>query len=155
MTTRLALLALVLVAAACGPRLLPGTSIKETSDTRGVYDALLAYRTAMEKRDASAVLALVAADYFDNAGTIDPADDVNRAVLEQRLPADLDKLESLKLDLTVRKIEVQSDHAEVEVFYEGFYRVKTPSGLVARRDADVHRMKLSKVDGQWKFTSGL
>jgi len=42
-----------------------------------------------------------------------------------------------------------------EVFYEGWYRVKTPGGAVPRRDTDLQRMKLRKLNDAWKFVSGL
>jgi hypothetical protein len=154
--TRPTALALAVLALACSPRRIPGTQIRDTPDTRAIYDAIAAYRDAMQKRDPAAVLALVAPDYFDNGGTADPADDVDRAMLEQRLPADLSKLDTLRLDLTLRRIEVKGDRAEAEVFFDAWYRVKTPSGgVVPRRDSDVHRMHLRRIEGAWKFTSGL
>jgi len=155
MTSRPAIL-LALAFAACAPRLLPGTEIEETRDTRAIYDTLVAYRDAMNRRDAGAVLALAAPDYFDDAGTPQPQDDVDRAILEKRLPEDLGKLETLRLELTVRRIEVQGDKAVAEVFYDGWYLVKTPVGKdVPRRDSDLHRMALRKVQGRWLFTNGL
>jgi hypothetical protein len=155
MIRRLAPLAAFAVALACAPRLIPGTDIEDTAKNRGVYDAIEAYRVAMEKRDAGAVLALVAPDYFDDAGTPDPSDDMDRARLEQALPADLAKLDSLKLSLTVRKIEVKDDTALADVLYDSYYRVVTPAGPVPKRESDVHRMRFRKVDGAWKITSGL
>ncbi len=156
-TPRLALpLVLALaVLAACAPRRIPGTDIRDTGDNRAVYDVIHAYQQALERRDAAGVLALVAPDYFDNAGTPDPADDMDRARLEKTLPADLAKLEGVRLELTIRDISAQGDAATAEVFYEGYYRVHTPSGAVPRRDADVHQLHLKKVNGEWKIASGL
>lgn len=153
MTKRL--LVLALAAAGCAPSLIPGTQVNDTTDNRAVYQVVQTYREAMDCRDAAAVLALVAPDYFDTAGTPAPEDDVNRAILEQRVPQDLAKVDAVKLEISVRKIEVKGDRAEAEVFYDGWYRVKTPSGAVPRRDSDVHRMKLRKVEGRWLFTGGL
>ncbi len=153
MTKRLLLLALA--ASACAPSLLPGTQVKDTRENRAVFQVVQTYREAMERRDAAAVLALAAPDYFDISGTPDPGDDVDRATLEQRLPQDLARVDAVKLDLSVRRLEVKGDLADVEVFYDGWYRVKTPSGAVPRRDSDVHRMRLRKADGRWLFTSGL
>jgi hypothetical protein len=153
MTKRL--LVLALAAAGCAPSLIPGTQVNDTTDNRAVYQVVQTYREAMDRRDAAAVLALVAPDYFDTAGTPAPEDDVNRAILEQRVPQDLAKVDAIKLEISVRKIEVKGDRAEAEVFYDGWYRVKTPSGAVPRRDSDVHRMKLRKVEGRWLFTGGL
>ena len=68
-----------LAAVGCSPRRIPGTDIESTADTRAVYDVVQAYRQAMEKRDAAAVLALVAPNYYDTAGTPEPADDLDRA----------------------------------------------------------------------------
>ncbi len=154
--TRIALIAFATVTAlACSPHRIPGTEARDTPENRQVYDVVQAYRQAMEKRDAAAVLALVAPEYFDNAGTPEPNDDLDRARLQQNLPQDLAKADAVRLDLTIRKIEVQGDRAEAEVFYDEYYRVQTPEGAVPRRDSDIHRMKLVKVDGAWKFASGL
>lgn len=156
MTSRLGiLLAAAVAAAGCAPRLLPGTNIRESPDTQAIYERLEQYRQAMERRDPDAVLAMVAPDYFDTAGTPEAGDDVDLEELERRLPADLQGIEGLRIDLTVRDIQVTGDRATAEVFYEAFYRVRTPSGLVPRRDADVHQMRLRKIDGEWKFTGGL
>lgn len=155
MKSRLAFAFACAAALACGPRLLPGTDIREDKDTRAVYDLLGRYKQAMEARDAPAVLALTAPDYFDSGGTPEPYDDIDAAALARKLPEDLAKVDSLRLDLTLRKIEVKGDRAVAEVFYETWYRVTTPSGAVPRRDSDVHQMRFHKVNGTWLFAGGL
>lgn len=156
MNVRTALLALAAVAvAACSPRHIPGTEIPSTTDTRAVYDVVMKYRAALEKRDVPAILALVAPSYYDTAGTPDPADDLDRARLEASLTQDLGKTDSLKVDFTVRRIDVKGDDAQAEIFYDQYYRVKTATTAVPRRDSDVQRLTLKRIDGQWKFTSGL
>ncbi len=156
MTVRTALLvAFAALAAACAPRLIPGTEIKSTPDTRAVYDVVMKYREALEKRDVPAILALVSPAYYDTAGTPDPSDDLDRARLEQSLTAELAKTDSMKVNFTLRKIEVNGDDAVAEIFYDTFYRVKTPTTTVPRRDSDVQRLNLKRIDGQWKFVSGL
>lgn len=147
--------AAALGATACSPRLLPGTQIEDRGENRAIYLVLGQYKAAMEKKDAAGVLALVAPDYYDNAGTPNPDDDKDAAGLAQTLPVDLAKLETVKVELTLRRITVKDGEAEVEVFYDAWYRVKTPTSVVPRRDSDVHRMKLKKLDGSWRFTSGL
>lgn len=143
------------LAMACAPRFLPGTEIRDTAETRAIATLLETYRQDMEKRDAQAVLALTTPDYFDNSGTLDPSDDIDRAGLEKRLE-ELKDLTDLRLLITLRGIQMtKKDEAQVEVSFEQFYRVQTPNGLVARRDSDIHRMNLKKVDGKWLFTSGL
>jgi hypothetical protein len=155
MNVRTALLAVVALAAGCKPSLLPGTEIPSTSDTRAVYDVLQAYRTALEKRDPKAVLALVAPTYYDTAGTPEPGDDLDRAGLEASLAKDLPRTEGEKVDFTIRRIEVSGDEAVAEIFYDSYYRVKTPNTMVPRRDSDVSRLRLRRLDGAWKFVSGL
>ena len=75
-------LAAALALAACVPPRIPGTEIEDTSENRAVYEVIREYGAAMQRKDAAAVLALVSADYFDDAGTPDPSDD-----LEQRVGA--------------------------------------------------------------------
>jgi len=156
MNLRSVLVALALAPlAACAPRLLPGTSIQDTSETRPVYEVIRAYGDAMQKKDTAAVLALVAPDYFDSAGTPGPEDDMDRAALERSMATDLAKVDSFKLDLGVKKIEVRGAEAFAEIFYDGYFRVVTAGGAVPKRESDLHRMQFRKVGKDWKIASGL
>jgi ketosteroid isomerase-like protein len=155
MTRPLALLLLTLAGAACSPKRLPGTDIRETQDTPAIYGVVQEYVRAMNARDATAVLAQVAPDYFDDAGTPEPADDLDRQRLEKAIAEDLARIETTKLSVTLRKIETQDDAAFAEVFYDSYYRVQTPAGPVARRDSDVHRIRLKRVEGAWRISGGL
>ncbi len=155
MNLRSAAALLALLVGACTPRLLPGTQIEETRQTRPIYDVVKAYAEAMQKKDAAAVLALVAPDYFDDAGTPDPSDDLDRGRLEKALTEDFARVEGSKLAVTIRRIDVTGDTATAELYYDSYYRVQTPAGAVPRRDSDVYRLKLKKVDGAWKIAAGL
>jgi ketosteroid isomerase-like protein len=156
MSTRpAALLALAFsLLAACGIRRIPGTEIEDTAQNRAVAEAVEAYRAALEKRDAAGLLALAAPAYLDDAGTPEPGDDLDRQALEANLPKDLAGLDGLKVEITLRRIDVQGDDAIAEVFFEQFYRVTTPDGPVARRDSDMHRFRLKHTAGKWLFVAG-
>lgn len=155
MTNRLALPLALLLATACAPKLIPGTAIRDTNENRAVYDVIDEYVRAMNKRDPAAVLALVAPDYFDDAGTPEPEDDIDHERLEKTLPQDMKRLETERLAVTMRDIEVQDGAAFAEIFFDNYYRVETPAGAIPRRDTDVHRIRLKKVAGRWKIVAGL
>ena len=140
---------------ACGPRRIPGTEIRDTPDTRAVVEAIDAYRKGAERRDAPAVLALVSPHYFDTAGTPDPADDVDFELLKKRLTADYRQITALRLQLGVRRIDVEGDKAAAYVFYDEHYRIQTKNGEIAKQANDSHRMQLVKEGGHWVFMSGL
>jgi ketosteroid isomerase-like protein len=156
MTNRLALTAvLALAVSACSAKRIPGTEIPDTKQNREVYGVIDEYVRAMNKRDANAVLALVSPDYFDDAGTPDPSDDLDREHLEKAIVQDLSKVETERLAVTLRKIEVMDETAYAEIFFDNYYRVQTPAGAIPRRDSDVHRIRLKKIGGQWKIYAGL
>ncbi len=156
MKKTLALL-LAAAAAACAPKLLPGTDVAETRETRAIYDVIQQWVKAMNDRNAPGVLALVAPDYYDDAGTPDPADDMDRAKLERTLAEDFARVEGSKLGVTIRHIDVDdaAGTAVAELYYDSYYRVQTPSGTIPRRDSDVYRLRLKKVAGAWKISGGL
>jgi hypothetical protein len=149
------LLPLLLLAAACAPSRIPNTEVADTRENRAVYEVIRAYGEALRKKDAAAILGLVAPDYYDGAGTPDPSDDITRAVLEKSLATDLAKVESVMLDMGVKKIEVNGEDARAEVFYDAAYRVLTPAGPVGKRPSDISLMRFKKQGGSWKIISGL
>ena len=120
MTNRLALLLVLVAAAACTQHVLPGTNIQDTPEKRAIYSAIDAYVKAVNARDAGAVLAHVAPDYFDDAGTPEPNDDLDRAGLEKALAETFSPLDAEKLAVAIRRIEVSEDGtAFAEVFFDG------------------------------------
>src|SRR5690349_21410029 len=113
--------ALLLLAAACATRRIPGTEINDNADTRAIVALIDQYRIAAERRDAGGVLALVSKKYFDDAGTADPSDDVDYGQLRQRITADYAKLTALRLDIALKGIDVENDQAAAFVFYDEHY----------------------------------
>ncbi len=141
--------------AACGPKRISGTEIEDTGDTRAVLAVIDAYRKAAEQRNADAVLALVSPQYFDDAGTADPADDMDYGQLKKQLPADYQKLAAVKIDMQVRDVVVEGNTAVAELMYDSHFRVATPRGEVAKQATDVQRMIFKKEGNTWKIVSGL
>jgi len=151
----LACLLVILALAACAPKRIPGTDIRDTADTRAVVATIDEYRQAAERRDAKTVLALVSPKYYDNAGTSDPGDDIDQEQLRKRLVEDYARLNAVRLDIAVKKIDVDGDRATAYVFYDERYRIQTKSGEVAKQASDTHRMQLVRENGAWHFLSGL
>lgn len=140
---------------ACAGRRIPGTDIEDTPDTRAVVGVIAAYREAVERRDAKGVLALASEKYFDDAGTPDPADDVDYQQLKARITGDFQKITSMRLEIGVRRVEVDKDTATAYVFYDEYYRIMTKAGEVAKHASDTHRMQFVREKGAWRFTKGL
>lgn len=147
--------ALLLAAAAACARKIPGTEIDDTRDNRAIVAVIDAYRRAFEARDAAAAMALVSASFFDDAGTADPSDDLDRDQLAKALPETLARLPAVKLELAVSRIEVDKDTAAAYLYHDSRYRVSTPRGEIPKRDSDLSRMTFRREGGVWRITSGL
>jgi ketosteroid isomerase-like protein len=154
-------LALLLAAAllACSPPRIPGTEIPDEPDTRAILKVIESYAAALQRKDAGAILALVSPAYYDDAGTRDPSDDLDRVGLEQSLPKVLGQIGNVKLEVVVRNLVVEKDRATAEVFSDTWYSVTTSAGPTPHRDSDVHRMTFFRAGDKpgvgWMITSGI
>lgn len=155
MTGKRLALVLALFAAACTPKRIPGTDIDDTDDTRAILDVMNRYRAAMEAKDAAGVVALVADSFKDDGGNANPEDDLDYARLREKLPEELGRFQDVRLDMTVKKIEVHKDGSARAVYsYNSSFKMP---GLTARAlsDSDIKEMWLKRVGKEWKITSGL
>jgi len=156
---RLTLIACVtstMAAGACSPSLIPGTEIEDTPTNRVLMGQISQYRSAVERRDADAILAMVSPTYFDLRGhPSDPYWHWNYDRLKVELPVEFAKVKDVRLELQVRHITVDHDKAEVNYFFnEGFIKTM-PSGDVADRKSDMNRMTFQYIGDRWLITSGL
>jgi hypothetical protein len=148
-------LTVALALTACGARRIPGTEIPDNSDTRAIVGVIEEYRKAVEARNAEAVLALVSPSYFDDAGTPDPADDIDREQLSRALPEHFRQLTAVRLGIGVNAVDVKGDAATANVFYDGHYRVATSGGEAAKSASDVSQMGFVRENGRWLIARGL
>jgi len=148
-------LLLAISTVACGAHRIPGTDIPDNADTRAIVAVIDSYRRAAEHRDAEGVLALVSQKYFDDAGTPDPADDIDYEQLKKRISNDFKKLAALRLDIAVKSVNVEGDDATAIVYYDANYRITTREGEVGKKASDTHRMRFHREAGVWRFVSGL
>ncbi len=154
MNVRLLLASAVLLLAACTPRNIPGTQIPDTEDARAILKVMEHYRTALEARDAKTLQQLVSKSFRDNAGTEDPEDDLTYDNLPQALPALFSRLESPRVDLDVRRVDVRRNGVATVIYYwNASWRVP---GLLDRpqRESELEQMVLQKEDGQWRIVTG-
>lgn len=149
-----ALFAIAALSTACAPRRIPGTDIEDTSETRQILNVMEKYRAAVEAKDAEGVLNLVSENFKDDAGTTTPEDDITYAELKTLLPERVGQLDDVKLDINVRKIQVEGDLAQVIYYYNSSYRIPSLTPR-PQSDSDLQQMLLKKVGDQWRITSGI
>ncbi|MFL5322258.1 MAG: DUF4440 domain-containing protein [Myxococcaceae bacterium] len=140
----------------CAHRQIPGTDIDDNDDTRSIIGVMMQYKSAMEARDANAVIALASESFHDEGGTGTPADDLDYKGLRDVLPKRLAKVDELKLEMTVKKIVVneQDDTALATYYFNTTFRIPTLTNKI-QNESGIKQMELKKVGGQWKLLSGI
>ncbi len=152
----LLLCCVLLTASSSCVRKIPGTEIDDTSETRAVLDVVERYRGAVEQRNAADVVALVDDKFHDDAGTGTAEDDLDYKSLTASLPAKFQKLDDVKLDLSVRRIEFENDDQNVRVTYTYNLSFRIPQlSAKPQNESDIKQMMLHRVDKSWKILSGI
>ena len=140
--------------AACAKNL-PNTEIRDTPDNRAIIAVVDAYRKAFDTRNVDGVMALVSPAYYDDSGTIDPADDVDYAALPAVLRDTFARISQVRIEFGITDIIVNGDKGQADLFYDAKYRVMTPRNEIAKRDTDIQRILLQRDGLAWKIISGL
>ncbi|HUB08330.1 MAG TPA: hypothetical protein VMB50_15085 [Myxococcales bacterium] len=152
----LALAVAAVVGAACAPSLIPGTEIQDTKVNRSLLGEIELYRQAVERRDATAILALVSPSYYDERGhPDDPSYHWDYARLAKELPQKLSKVKDVRLEINVRHINVKDGKAKAAYFYTENYIATLPSGELPEHEADIDRMEFQRQGDRWLITKGL
>lgn len=138
----------VLLGTACAPRQIPGTTLRDTQDNREILDLMRRYKDAFTAQDPARILALASSRYLD------PRDNIDYVTLQTKLDQYFARVSEVSLDILVRRIDVEGDHAQVDYFYSLSYLLAAPDAEW-RTDSDDNRMVLTREAGQWKVLSGL
>jgi hypothetical protein len=147
MFRRLLVVPALLVIAACAPSLIPGTQISDTEDHRAILDVLRRYKNAFEAKDAPAIAKLASRKYLD------ARESISGETLEKVMGETFEKVRDARLDINVRRIDVQGDRAVVDFFYASASLVDTPTAQW-KRESDDYRMHLEREGKEWKVVLG-
>ncbi len=150
--------ALTALSLSCAARKIPGTDIDDTSDTRAVIDVINKYRVAVEERNPQAIVAMADETFRDDGGSSSPDDDLDYRRLKDALGQRFSRMEDVKLDMSVRKVEFDEGSANARVTYTYTVSFKLP-GLTTRTqsETDIKQMLLKRGDRQasWLIVSGI
>ncbi len=142
---------------ACSAKKIPGTDIDDTGETRDILDVMTKYRTAVEARNSQAIIELVDETFRDDGGSAAPDDDLDYRSLTTQLPARLLRLDDIRLDITVRKVEFDENQANAKVTYTYSMSFRLPQySQKTQSETDIKQMYFKHVDKHsWKIVSGI
>jgi hypothetical protein len=152
-------LALGLPLAACaGTRLIPNTSVPDTSENREVINVCERYRRALESRDTVTLLALASPRYYEDSGTPKPDDDYGYDGLRHVIADRLSRLRSVRYEMEYRNVEIRGDRAEVEVYIDASFQIATAvEGIDQYKHfTEYNKLELERAGGtRWLITRGM
>jgi ketosteroid isomerase-like protein len=154
MTFRALLVIPLLLATACASRRIPGTEIADTDDSRAILAIMERYRSALEAKDAKAIQSLVAEDFHEDAGTEAADDDLTYANLPEHMAALFQKLDKPKVEISVRRVDVQEDTATAIYYWNASWRMPSLTSR-PQSDSELEQMVLKRIKGEWKIVSGI
>jgi hypothetical protein len=134
---------------------IPYTRVIDTPQNREVLKVVEAYRMAMERKDAAALLLMASPEYFEDSGTPTAEDDYHYEGLKQVLARRLTQVEQIRYSLQYMKIEVKDRVAFVDVYIDGSFQIHTAQGTKWDRKQEPHRLELVNDGKRWLFRRGM
>lgn len=145
----------------CKPSLLPNTTIEDTAENRAIADFVLQYKRAVEARSPEQVLSLVAEDYFEDMGTVDPKDDYGVEKLEERLAETFAHSKAIHLEMFLQNVarDEKKELFAVDYRYNQRALLSFEAGDQWITNTDVNRLVLRQrgddIDDGFVIVSGL
>jgi hypothetical protein len=156
MSRVLPVLALLVAMGGCvKEKYIPFTRVIDTPQNREVLKAVEAYRLAIERKDAAALLTMASPDYFEDSGTPQAEDDYGYEGLKQVLARRLMQVEQIRYSLQYMKIDVKDKIAHVDVYIDASFQIHTAQGMKWDRKQEPHRMELVNDGKRWLFRRGM
>lgn len=156
MRMTLAVAALVALAAGCvKEQYIPYTKVIDSPQHRELIKVIEAYRHAMERRDAPALLAMASPEYFEDSGTPSAQDDYGYDGLKRVLLDRLANVSQMRYSMQYMRVEVKDKVACIDVFIDGSFQLHTSQGDRWDRKMDPHRFELVHDGQRWLFRRGM
>jgi hypothetical protein len=134
---------------------IPGTKVADTKGNREILEVCERYRHAMEQRDATTLLALAHPNYYEDSGTPGGNDDYGFDGLKDVLAKRMSALKTLRYNIEYRRVNIQGNHAQVEIRYDASYQLATEMGDRWERKMNDKRIELENDGKRWLIIAGM
>jgi len=139
--------------------MLPLSSVPSTKANREVMQFMEQYKNAIEQHSVTAVMNLVAPDFYESAGTSNSKDDYGYSKLEEKLQKAFERIKNITLRYHVQKIEYNNNLVLVYYYFNEHVLAEFPVGEEWMAGSDVNRLvlrvKSPSQGGGYEILSGL
>jgi hypothetical protein len=140
-------------------RMIPNTTVPDTSENRAVLQVMERYRHAVEEQDIGALLHMADPLYLDEVGTPTGADDLDHGALAPRLAAWQSRVVEIRFEIRYHRVTIEESRVTVEYRYTASFKMPSAEGgepRWSRRVADARAILRRDADsGDLTFLSGL
>lgn len=140
----------------CSEPVIPNTDVVDTPQNRAVITFCEQYRRAVELKNVGTLLEMAAAEYYEDGGTLDPTDDIDRAGLAEYLREKYVQAESVRYEIRYRRVgQGRKDRLLVDYTYSASFRVPTAEGSEWRRKISENRLELIPNGEKFLIVAGM
>lgn len=153
---RLLVFGLLSSAGACSPAVIPNTDVVDTPQNRDVITFCERYRRAVELKNVGQLLEMAAPTYYEDSGTLDPTDDLDRAGLADYLRNKYVETDSVRYEIRYRRVSAgRQDRLLVDYTYSASFRVPTTNGQEWRRKVSENRLEIIPSGDKFLIVAGM
>jgi hypothetical protein len=147
--------------AGCAHDYIPNTQVEDSDFNRGVIAYCEDYRHAVERRATEALMKMADPKYYEDGGTVDTSDDLDREGLRAYLEGEFAQTRQIRYEIYYRDISIgRSNQVFVDYTYSASYKVPLPDATkpeesVWRRRVADNRLELVRDGEKFRILSGM
>jgi hypothetical protein len=149
--------ALALGLGGCSSDFIPNTHVEDSEFNRDVIAYCEDYRHAVERRNIPLLLKMADAKYYEDGGTVDTSDDLDKEGLADYLNKEFAQTASIRYEIFYRDVSIgRSNQVFVDYTYSASYKIPGADGqMVWRRRVADNRLELVRDGEQFRILSGM
>jgi hypothetical protein len=134
---------------------IPGTQVEDTPRNREIIAFCERYRLALETVDIDVLVSMASPLYYDNAGTPDCADDMDRSALAETLETRFEALEAVVLEIHYDGIVEQDGILIVDCRYDLSFQYVIGDETKHSRAVQENRLEIEATADGYLFLAGM
>ena len=140
----------------CTQALIPNTDVIDTPLNRDIVKFCETYRRAVERQNIGQLLEMAHPNYYEDGGTLDPTDDMDRAGLADYLRQKYTQADSVRYEIRYRHVSNgRRGEFLVDYTYSASFRIPTSRSSEWRRKVADNRLEVVPDGDKFLIVSGM